>query len=370
MRRRGHPLHAICPYFAMFPAEFVRQQVEQHSRPGDWTYDPFCGRGTTVLESLLMGRRAAGSDTNPVAFCVSRAKAEPPTIDDVQREVARLEEQYMESSPRRWERDRVVLPPFFKRAFHAATLRELLFLRATLNWRRNRTQRFVTAMVLGSLHGEMDRSDAYFSNQMPRTICLKPGYSLRYWRRHRLYPKRRRVFEMLGQKARQRLDGLPAYEDGAVRLADARSASSRFGGLKGRVALLVTSPPYLNVTSYEEDQWLRIWFLGGESRPTSSRISRDDRHTVLEPYWQFLRESWEGVAPLMSRTARLVIRLGGNGAVEQDMTSRLVDSLKSAFGTIRMVVPPRRTPLVRRQTMNFNPDSSGCRFEVDYVFSI
>jgi len=86
-----------------------------------------------------MGRRAAGSDTNPVAFCVSRAKAEPPTIDDVQREVARLEEQYMESSPRRWERDRVVLPPFFKRAFHAATLRELLFLRATLNWRRNRT---------------------------------------------------------------------------------------------------------------------------------------------------------------------------------------------------------------------------------------
>jgi hypothetical protein len=354
----------------MFPAEFVRQQVELYSRPDDWVFDPFCGRGTTVLESLLMGRRAAGSDTNPVAFCVSRAKAEPPTVDNVQREVARLEEQFTASSSRRWERERAALPPFFRRAFHATTLRELLYLRATLDWRRNRTQRFVAAMVLGSLHGEMDRSDAYFSNQMPRTICLKPGYSLRYWRRHRLFPKRRRVFEMLGLKARQRLDGLPAYADGAVRLADARSASSRFRKLKGRVALLVTSPPYLTVTRYEEDQWLRIWFLGGEPRPTSSRISRDDRHTVLGRYWQFLRESWAGVAPLMAKTARLAIRLGGNGAIEQDMTGRLVDSLKSAFGTVKMVVPPRRTRLVRRQTMNFNPDSSGCRFEVDYVFSI
>ena len=25
----------------------------------------------------------------------------------------------------------------------------------------------------------------------------------------------------------------------------------------------ITSPPYLNVTSFEEDQWLRLWFLGG-----------------------------------------------------------------------------------------------------------
>jgi hypothetical protein len=36
------------------------------------------GRGTTVLESLLNDRKGLGCDTNPVAFCLSKAKADAP----------------------------------------------------------------------------------------------------------------------------------------------------------------------------------------------------------------------------------------------------------------------------------------------------
>src|SRR5213075_1329624 len=195
------PLHAICPYLAMFPAEFVREKVETYSAPGDWVFDPFCGRGTTVLESLLLGRNAAGSDINPVAFCVARAKAERPTLAAVLRRVSDLRSIYKRSSPEKWDTERSSLPPFFKQAFYSTTLKELLFLRSTLNWSRRKTDRFIAALALGSLHGEMDRSDAYFSNQMPRTICLKPAYSVRYWRSKNLAPEKRKVFEMLKQKA-------------------------------------------------------------------------------------------------------------------------------------------------------------------------
>src|SRR5512140_3378395 len=93
------PLHAICPYLAMFPAEFVREKVEVFSAPGDWVFDPFCGRGTTILESLLLGRNAAGSDINPVAFCVARAKAEPPTLAAVLRRISDLRCTYEQSEP-------------------------------------------------------------------------------------------------------------------------------------------------------------------------------------------------------------------------------------------------------------------------------
>src|SRR5436190_17765801 len=163
------PLHAICPYLAMFPAEFVREKVETYSAPGDWVFDPFCGRGTTVLESLLLGRNAAGADINPVAFCVARAKADRPTLASALRRISDLQEIYANSSAHKWKRARSGLPQFFKRAFHSTTLSELLFLRSTLNWNGSRRDRFIAALVLGSLHGEMDRSDAYFSNQMPRT---------------------------------------------------------------------------------------------------------------------------------------------------------------------------------------------------------
>src|SRR5437016_13454841 len=92
------PLHAICPYLAMFPAEFVREKVVAYSSPGEWVFDPFCGRGTTVLESLLLGRNAAGSDINPVAFCVARAKAERPALPAVLQRVSDLQSIHEKSS--------------------------------------------------------------------------------------------------------------------------------------------------------------------------------------------------------------------------------------------------------------------------------
>src|SRR5665213_2062493 len=78
-----HRFHSICPYFAMFPESFVRRNVLAWSKRDDVILDPFSGRGTTVFESLLNGRKGVGCDTNPVAFCLSRAKADPPPLAEV-----------------------------------------------------------------------------------------------------------------------------------------------------------------------------------------------------------------------------------------------------------------------------------------------
>jgi hypothetical protein len=86
-----HPLHSLCPYFAMFPEDFVAKHVLAFTERGDTVFDPFCGRGTTILESLINGREAAGVDINPVVACVSGAKADPHTLSDVIRRLAELE---------------------------------------------------------------------------------------------------------------------------------------------------------------------------------------------------------------------------------------------------------------------------------------
>ncbi|MBM4163287.1 MAG: DNA methylase [Lentisphaerae bacterium] len=364
-------LHAICPYFAMFPESFVREQVETYSSPGDWVFDPFCGRGTTVLESLLCGRQVAGSDINPVAVCVSRAKAERPTLEAVTERLASLEDLFSRDRPGKVETERKALPPFFRRAFHHATLRELLFLRSELDWRDSVTDGFISALVVGSLHGEMDRSNAYFSNQMPRTICLKPDYSLRYWNQHRLFPRRRHVFDMLRQKAELRLIDLPGdCGTGMVKNSDARRASAVFDNLHGQVKLVVTSPPYLNVTRYEEDQWLRLWFLGGDPRPTYGQVSRDDRHESVESYWRFIAESWRGLAPLLADGARLVLRLGAIGMSQDDLTVGLHTTVKATWPRARPLTAPKRSAIVGRQAKNFLPSSKGCLFEMDYAYAL
>jgi DNA modification methylase len=175
---------------------------------------------------------------------------------------------------------------------------------------------------------------------------------------------------MLAEKAKYRLKDLPDCGNGRIKLVDERRISSHFRNLHDKVALVVTSPPYLSVTRYEEDQWLRLWFLGGEPRPTYGKISRDDRHETTRRYWQFLKESWVGLRPLMKDSAKIVIRLGAIGLDQDEMTSQLELSIQSAFPNAHLLEQPKRSEIIGRQANSFLPGSKGCLFEMDYVFAL
>ncbi len=367
-----NPLHSICPYFAMFPEDFVRKYLDQYTKKGDVVFDAFSGRGTTLLESLLNGRHAAAIDINPVAYCISAAKAAIPDYDDLNDRIDDLNYAYTRTRRSFLEARRAILPPFFGRAFHPDTLRQVLFLRSALQWRKSRIDRFVAALALGSLHGEMDKSSAYFSNQMPRTISTKPDYSLAYWRNNNLWPRKRDVFEILRQRAELRYSGTHPQHDGRVVLGDARTAGEIFGEIKGGVSAVITSPPYFDVTNFEEDQWLRLWFLGHKSHPTYDQVSKDDRYRdgAKDAYWAFLTAAWVGLKPLLKRSAVIVCRLGGKGIPQAAMTRRLRESLQVAFPKASLIADPIRSEIRNRQRDRFQPGTEGCLFEVDYVFSV
>src|SRR5205823_4061464 len=141
------------------------------------------------------------------------------------------------------------------------TLLQILFLRGILRGAQCRTDRFVAALCLGHLHGESDRSSSFFSNQMSHTIAMKPAYAVRYWQQHGLTAPERDVFKILKDKAQFRLEGGCARRAGIVRRGDARNVARIFKDSRGQVSAVITSPPYLDVTNFEEDQWLRLWFL-------------------------------------------------------------------------------------------------------------
>jgi hypothetical protein len=367
MRNR---LHSICPYFAMFPESFAETHIKALTAEGDYVFDPFSGRGTTLLQSLLMGRPAIATDINPVAFCVSGAKAKTPTLSATLRELTRLREQFLSFPRGVLIRERTKLPPFFHRAFYYSTLEQILFLRRILNWRHNSAHRFIATLALGSLHGDMDRSSSYFSNQMPRTISPKPKYSIEYWRRLRLWPRKRDVFSILVNRARLRLDTNRPRLRGRAALLDARKAASAFPLLHGRIKAIITSPPYFNVTNYEEDQWLRLWFLGYPARPTYRQLSHDDRHTGKKLYWNFLEEVWSGIKPLVRDDATLVCRIGARGITSKEVTQSLLHTLKRSFPKCALVKRPYQSNIKNRQTELFRPGSTGCLYEIDHIIRL
>ena len=193
-----HRFHALCPYFAMFPESFAELWLERLTRKRDLVLDPFCGRGTLPFQAILMGRKAIGSDISEVAYCVSRAKTQAPTLDSVRRRLGRLQSEFREEE---WEAERRALPEFFKVAYRPATLRQILFLRQALRWRKSDTDCMVAALTLGSLHGESERSPSFLSNQMPHTISTKPDYSVRFWKERSLHAPKRDCFALLQKQA-------------------------------------------------------------------------------------------------------------------------------------------------------------------------
>jgi hypothetical protein len=345
----------------MFPESFAEHWIGRLTKPGDVVLDPFSGRGTTAFQSLLMGRSAVANDINPVAYTVTRAKTSAPALTTLLRRISALEREYVDWTDSTSTEE---LSEFFDYAFSEQTLRQLRFLRGSLSWRTSDTDCMTAALILGALHGESQRSPSYLSNQMPRTISTKPAYSVRYWQRHGFVAPERDVFALLRDKAQYRYRlGRPTGDVKTV-LGDMRELPRRRRLGAEHARLVLTSPPYLDVTNFEEDQWLRLWFLGGPPRPTKGRISTDDRHENADSYWSLIADFWRVVGTTVHDATNVVVRLGGTRQTAEQLVDGLVGTSVVSQRRVRLVTWSM-TELAKRQTNAFRPGSVGCRFEVD-----
>src|SRR6266508_2010844 len=82
-QRAASNLHEIS-YRACFKLQLPRFFIERLTEPGDIVYDPFMGRGTTVIEAALLGRVPYGCDINPLSLFLTRPRLNPPTLSQVE----------------------------------------------------------------------------------------------------------------------------------------------------------------------------------------------------------------------------------------------------------------------------------------------
>jgi hypothetical protein len=350
----------------MFPETFVEKWVERLTGPGDYVLDPFCGRGTTPFQALLMGRKAVASDINPVAYCVTRAKTNAPSAAAVRGRLTSLRREFRPSA---WEHQRKQLPPFFRWAYSPLTLRQVIYLQSRLRWRESDVDCFIAALVLGALHGESSVSPSYLSNQMPRTISTKPAYSIKFWKERGLRPPVRDAFDLLRRQLDYRYQSEPPSGRAIVWHMDMRELPRVKRMLPRTIACAITSPPYLDVTSVEEDQWLRLWFLGGPPHPTYRLVSKDDRHENPVAYWRMVADMWRTLGLVLAPKADLVVRLGGKGSTPDHLIEALTGSSAVSRRRVKLV-SSETSEIKNRQTDAFRPGSKGCILEVDCHFRV
>lgn len=71
-------INSIHPYPAKFISEIPEKLIEIIGMPKDtWILDPFCGSGTTLVESQIAGIPSIGIDLNPIACLLTQVKTQP-----------------------------------------------------------------------------------------------------------------------------------------------------------------------------------------------------------------------------------------------------------------------------------------------------
>lgn len=79
--------HSYHRYPAKFIPQLAARVIKENSQAGDLVCDPFMGSGTTIVEAIVNGRSGYGTDINPVAVMIAKAKTTPIEPIKLQREV-------------------------------------------------------------------------------------------------------------------------------------------------------------------------------------------------------------------------------------------------------------------------------------------
>lgn len=367
LQNKIHPilrLNSICPYFTMFPLSFP-YGVLGNAKKTDLIYDPFCGRGTTNYAARLLGLNSFGVDSSPVAHAIAQAKLIQATAIEITDLCLHILQSINSATVPKGE--------FWRWAYHEETLINICKLRKYFASRSHLTKSEVAlkAIILGILHGPLMKTQfSYLSNQMPRTFATKPDYSVKYWKKKKLKPKRIDLSELVFRKAEYIFnEQLPNNVKGKIVKGDSRT----IGNLnEEKFNWVITSPPYLGMSTYEQDQWLRKWFLNGPEEIDYS-YKNQIKHGSELSFAKDLAKVWKNTAEKCEPNAKLVIRFGALPSQSEKTPSDLIkESLKLAdcgwiLTTIRKAGKPQES---HRQANQFKNSAGGYIEEIDAFASL
>jgi len=293
-QRQCHSIHEIS-YRACFKPQLPEFFIRRLTKPNDWVYDPFMGRGTTPIEASLLGRKAAGNDVNPLSQLLARPRLKPVSIAEVVTVLRSVD----------WSAGKIDAPELL--AFYSeATLRQISALRKTLieiaplDKPTDPAIDWVRMVALNRLTGH---SSGFFSvYTLPPNQAVSVQSQRKINEKRKQIPPDRDVAKIIIKKTKTLLaDGQPKAAPDFRLLTAVASRTPEFRDAS--IDLVVTSPPFLDIVQYADDNWLRCWFSGIDVETVAIA------HHRTEAGWQSM------IRDTLTELAR-VVRPGGYIAFE------------------------------------------------------
>lgn len=270
-QRAANNLHEIS-FRACFKPQLPRFFIDRLTQPGEVVYDPFMGRGTTLIEAALLGRVPYGCDVNPLSIVMTKPRLAPPELESVAARLTLID-----------FNDHAEFPEELLVFYHPETLREICALKKYLLSRQasgglDAVDEWIQLVALNRLTGH---SPGFFSvYTLPPNQAVSVKSQIKINEKRNQTPPRRMVPQIILKKSKSLLSDCGKDVRSTLLKAGSRAVLVTSGCDQTpqipseSVSLVVTSPPFLNIVDYATDNWLRCWFIGVDPKSVSLTVPR------------------------------------------------------------------------------------------------
>jgi len=269
-QRQASAIHEIS-YRACFKAELPRFFINLLTREGDTVYDPFIGRGTTIIEAALLMRQIIGNDINPLSKILVYPRLNICKTADVEKRLNKI--------PRPHDLETNIDLSMF---YHKKTASEIIALKDYFEERKQSGKedvidKWIRMVATNRLTGH---SPGFFSvytlppnqavtQESQEKINIKRNQIPEYRDTHRLILNK--TISLLSDLTIEQINQINSIGRKALLLTNESRNTKEIES--ERVNLTVTSPPFLDIVQYSQDNWLRCWFNSIDVNEISKNIT-------------------------------------------------------------------------------------------------
>lgn len=230
---------------------------------GDTVLDPFCGSGTTLVESYLFGANAVGVDINPIAFLLAKAKIGSLSLKQKDFKVIKNAFNDLEKTSK-WKSKSI------------DDYKEKLDIDYLKNWfPESNLKRIITIQEIILLFNNKNRelfAEVILSNLL-RTFSYQDPSQLRIKRRNDTPPEN--LFDEFEKNINKQIDNLEKFQSlqyfkssANVQnyLGDIRTLMKSANLLPSSIDVVITSPPYASALPYVDTDRLSLYAFGFTNR--------------------------------------------------------------------------------------------------------
>ena len=313
-QRQANSIHEVS-YRACFKPQLPRFFITNLTKENDFVYDPFLGRGTTIIEAGLLNRQVIGNDVNPLSKILSESRFLIPKMIDLVN--------YLEKIPFQKDMKADIDLSMF---YYSDTESEIVSLRNYIlekekNNKLTNLDKWIRMVATNRLTGH---SKGFFSvYTMPPNQAVSQKRQIKINEKRNQKPEYRNVKKLIIRKTISLIKDISILQRKTLKQIhntaiflnnDARETKTIPDNF---VQLTVTSPPFLNIVQYAKDNWLRGWFNGINIQEIEKKITMSK---TIEQWTDVMQKVFNELYRITKKKGHVAFEVGEvkNGEIKLD----------------------------------------------------